>query len=439
MKKSNITYFWTVLILFVFIVFLFNSSHINQQGTYNNIFKPIAENLLVEGVYTCPVLVSEPLLYPFWGYAFLIMIGSIIGYTDIFILVIQYLLCLTGISLFYKIYKIKPKYRHIPLFLPYVALMSVKWPDAIVGGLLIIYVFFAVKSIVENKTKYFIISGIILGIVLNFRSEYLYLPLVFLLFLLLPHFKQKRKEVIKLCLSSFLISILLLLPWAIRSNSISNEYRFSATNGGAVMYISLGQLPGNKWGIVPLDQTAYNISDSLGFSSPYSPKADNYFLKKSKQLVSNNPGEYAIKAGYNFLSAWTRGVYTGEYANFFITKDRRKEIDKKITNQNGFINKIESLFDLSLKESVPLLLEKALQGVFIPIFLVLLIILKIVFWKEKDKYLRIVLAVIGAIVAYKLALVSLIQYEYRHMNAIYLFLLGGGFLFFQLKNKKITK
>ena len=435
MKKNNFTYFWTIIIVFVFFVFLFNSCHINQQGTYNNIFKPIAENLLVEGVYTSPALANEPLLYPFWGYTCLIMIGSIPGFSDIFILIIQYLLCLAGISLFYKIYKIQPKYRHIPLFLPYAALMSVKWPDAIVGGLLIFYVFFAIKSIVENRTKYFIISGIILGIILNFRSEYLYLPLVFLLFLLLPHFKKKRKEVIKLCLSSFLISILLLMPWAIRSNNITGEYHFSATNGGAVTYISLGQLPGNKWGIVPLDRTAYYIADSLGFSSPYSPEADNYFSKKSKQLVFNDPGEYAKKAGYNFISAWVRGVYTGEYANFFITKDRRFEIDEKITSQNDLLNKIKSLFDLSLKESIPLLLEKALQGVFIPVILVLLIILKIVFWKEKDKYLRIVLAVIGAIIAYKLALVSLIQYEYRHMNAIYLFLMGAGLVFLKMTQR----
>jgi hypothetical protein len=426
MKKKDSKYFYLCLAIFTFLIFFLNSEHLNQQGTYQDIFKPIADNIITKGQYTCESLGNTPLMYPLWGYTFLVTVNSIFSTSDSIILFIQFLLCVSAISIFYRLYQIEARYWHIPFFLPFIALMSVKWPDAIVSALLVYFIYFAVKAINDNRIRFYIYSGLILGIILNFRSEYLYLLLLMLLFLLLPQSKGKRKELFKLIMINFILSIILLLPWALRSKNITDEYHFSSTNGGAVMYISLGQLPGNRWNIIPFDETAYEIAKMKGFASPYSVEADKYFKEQSKRLICEYPGEYARKSVYNFLSAWIRGVYTGEYANFFIEQDRRKEIDREIMPEKGIMDKIKIILKLDFSESLPLLLEKSLQGIFIPIFFFAIIINLLLFFKIKNNYLKILLLVTIILIFYKFAIISFIQYEYRHMNTIYLFILGGG-------------
>ncbi len=305
MEKNNIKYFGFVSAIFVAIVFLLNYNHLNQQGTYENIFSQIALNLIDGDGYTCASLGNTPLLYPLWGYTGIVLLDLLFEFNSVLVLFLQYILCLVVINIFYKVYKLQPRYHHLLYFLPFVALMSVKWPDAIVGALLFLYGYFIIRSLLADsrqqtadgkrekgegrreeymrektedrsqktevrrqtsfdklrmtpddklrktedrsqktevrsrkdvgRWKYMIFSGIVLGIILNFRTEYLLMPLVFLVFISFPQMKGKRKVLFQTTIISWLIAIILLLPWAFRAKSISGNLQFTATNSGAVM------------------------------------------------------------------------------------------------------------------------------------------------------------------------------------------------------------
>jgi|GEM_PF-1630243 len=471
MEKNNIKYFGLATSVFVAIVFLLNFNHLNQQGTYENIFRQISINLLDGKGYVCSSLGNIPLLYPLWGYTGIVFLDVLFDFNNALVLIIQYLLCMIVINLFYQEYNLKPKYRHLLYFIPFIAFMSVKWPDAIVGALLFIYGYFILRSLLvdgkrdkgvvnqksevrsqntediekksfdklrmtsddklsmtgrKNNWRYIIFSGIVLGLILNFRTEYLFMPLVFLVFIFFPHMKGRRIQLFKTTIISWVIAIILLLPWAYRAKIISGDLQFTASNSGAVMYLSMGQLPNNKWGIAPYDKTVYDIADSLGFPSPYSYQANTYFNQKSSELIMADPLEFGKKMGYNFFSIWKGGVYTGEFANYFITENRRSEIDNLINNTKGILNKINILTNLKLSESLSLFSEKALQGIFIPVVFLLLVLFILSYYKQKDDYMNVVFLVGAAIILYKVAIVCLVQYEYRHINSIYLFLLGTG-------------
>ncbi|MFH1051731.1 MAG: hypothetical protein V1779_12490 [bacterium] len=518
MKKNNIKYFGFASAVFVVIIFIFNFNHLNQQGTYENIFSQIAINLIHGKDYTCSALGNLPLLYPLWGYTGIVLIDTLFDFNNALVMLFQYSLCLIVIKIFYKIYQINPKYRHLFYFLPFIAMMSVKWPDAIVGALLFLYGYFVIKSIVadlnngqfimdneqlrngENKKeftihnsqftikksevgsqksigrklgirneelgikkpgdrsqetddgsqtsfdklrmtevngkwKYMILSGIVLGLILNFRTEYLFMPLVFLVFISFPQMKGRRKVLFQTTIVSWTIAVIFLLPWAFRAKNISGDLQFTASNSGAVMFLSLGQLPNNKWGIAPYDKTVYDIADSLGYPSPYSYQANTYFNQKSSELIIKHPVEFAKKMGYNFFSIWKGGIYTGEYANYFISENRRNEIDNLINSAKGVFNKINVILNLRVNESISLFFEKALQGIFIPVLFLLMALFILSYYKQKGEYFNIVFLVGAAIILYKIAIVCLVQYEYRHINSIYLFLLGTGMKTFIGKEK----
>ncbi len=434
-KKRNI-YFWTALIIFAAAMFILNRAHVNQQGTYENIFKPIAESLFTGEGYNCEELGGGTLFYPMWGYNFLV---GVLGLQDYLVLIAQFLLCLFSISIFYKMFDLTPRYWHILLFLPFIALMSVKWPDAVVGSLLIFYAYYFIRYLDSRSWKDILISGIVFGVLANFRSEYFFLPLFLILLVVLPRFKNRRKTLVSACLAVFAIQLIFLLPWAIRYYNHNGEFKFVSTNGGAVFYISLGQAPDNPWGIVPLDKTAYDIAEREKFDNPYSPKADAYFRSKAKENIAEYPWAYTKKVARNIAKAFTGGVYTGEYANFFIGVDRRLEIEEELAKRGGKEDKLKYVLDLPFKSSFPIAVEKAIQGAFAIIFLAALMIFFASFFKMKDQRFRATLAVVAGMLIYKILSVGLIQYEYRHMNAVYLLIFGGGMIYLTVRDVKKRK
>lgn len=424
MIKNNENIFKILLLMFILLIFVLNSSHLNQQGTYQNIFLEIGKNLLSGGGYKCSELGNTPLFYPLWGYTLLIIPDLFFKSGDLILYTVQIVLTYITILLFLRIFQIKLKLFYFFLFIPYIALMSVKWPDAIVGSLLIFIVFFISEYINKEKFVFLAFSGVFFGILLNFRSEYVYLPFFLLFLLFLPNNSIKKKKLLAIFSVLIISGILLLTPWAYRSYKVTGEFRTSASNGGAVMYISLGQLPNNSWGIIPLDETAYQIADSLGFYSPYSVEADSYFKALALHKIKEDPVEYIKKFGYNFFSAIIRGVYTGEFANAFIGTKHRIDVENTFNLKKNIFEKINYLISEDKFVTVPIILEKILQAIFIVIFLILIFISILKMGTGKIHLDKTLIAIIICLIIYKFLIVSAIQYEYRHLNSIYLIILG---------------
>lgn len=414
--NKKYTFLYSIIILFVFIL---NWNAINQQFVYYDVILPLTDSLVNNFTYNSN---SVPAFYPLWGYPLLQIPGILMKHPAAWTLLFQYLLTIIGLNYFYKLFKISPKAIHTLLFLPFFALMSVKWPDAIIGFILLPFAYYLKEYYEIKKLKYLIISGIIIGIAANFRSEYLYLSLFLLVYVTLLK-KGNKLFLIKTFFSLTFIMILCLLPWSIRSYVISKEFRFTATNGGAVSYISLGQLPNNKWNIQPFDSSSFALAKAHGMNNPYSPEADKFFKQKVYSLILDNPGEFAKKCLHNFSQIFYRGVYTGEFANTFISFSRRMEINNYLISKGGQLSQLKALFALPTNESIPILIEKLIQLIYMPITLALIINLIVLMWKNRKSY-DFLLILISGIFVYRIITISLIQYEYRHVNPMYMFLLG---------------
>lgn len=428
---KNEILFWTFLSLFAILIFILNHNHLSQQTIYHNTIIPLAESILSGNGYSDSN--GQAVFYPLWGYSLLQLPGLTLGIPSEFTLFLQFVLSIIGVFYFYKIFPIKKSYFHIILFLPFFAIMSVKIPDAIVAFLILPYIFYSKRYFESNAIKDAVIAGLVFAVCANFRSEYLFLPIFQFIFFAIIY--QNRLASLKIFSIVTALVIIGLMPWSIRSHADNGEYRFTASNGGSVAYISLGQLSGNKWGVAPFDSTAFAIAQSKGYISPYTPDADRMFKDKFYQAVLSEPIEFAKKAALNAVKVFYRGVYTGEFANLFIPTDRREKINHYLLSQGGAIKQIKALQNLPLKESLPIVSEKAIQLMFmLGLFSMFIILIYESF--KKSIYSNPTFLIILALVIYRIATIAAIQYEYRHVNSFYILIVGIFIMYFISKAKR---
>jgi len=421
MDKDNTNIkFWLFLSVTCLVIFILNINHLTQQYIYYDVIMPLSQSIIDLNGYIDNY--GKPAFYPLWGYPFLQVIGLYVKQPELFTLSFQFGLAIVGVYYFFKLFRIEKKYYYIPFILPFFAIMSVKIPDSIIASLLLPYLFYLNEYNRNGKLLNLILAGILLGVCANFRSEYLFLPLAQFLFALIFAKQSKRRIFVSYSIISIL-TFIMLFPWALRSYILTDDFRFSATNGGAVAYISLGQLRNNKWGIQPFDSTAYSIAKSQGIENPYSVIGDNFFKKEFRRKVFEEPIEFLKKAMSNTLQVFLRGVYTGEYANLFITHQRRMEINNYLLAQGGHIKQLNALLDFQSNESIPILIEKFIQFIFI---LLLFALFLMMLFKSLDfTFLNQNISIIViSLILYRIATIAIIQYEYRHINSFYLLLFG---------------
>ncbi len=430
---ANPLFFYALLCVQIFLVFFLNSNHTNQQYIFLYRYIPLANNLIHGNGYTLNGV--TPAFYPIWGYSLFCSLGLTIGYPIFTTLFLQGLLTLVGVLTFYKISEIAPKIWHLILFLPFISLMSVRWPDAIVAVLLLMFSFCFIKFLVKPQWIDAILGGLVWGITLNFRSEYIYFPFVAIA-IIVVFYRKYLIRTITFCSITLLSSIIFMLPWAIRSDANNAGFRTGATNGGLVLFTSLGQLPHNPWDITPTDQYGEEVVKSHGINDPYSPQGDSVLVKAFVEDIYSKPISFAEKVGYNFASIFLRGLYVGEYSRFFMENNVRDSTESSIKEINGISNKAIYLKDLDASISLPYLFEKIIQFLFIIFFSYILLSTIIAFFRNISTVNSGYILPLYILVIYKIVLVSFIQYEPRHMNSIYMLVL---ILFLVNKYKKTEK
>lgn len=423
MNKSflqNSRLFWIIAVILNALVFVLNSASISQLYVYYDVILPLADSLSKGLGYLDSS--GSAAFYPLWGYPILHIPAIYLSHPMLFTLATQFLLSLCGIYYFYKVFDLQKSLFHLFLLLPFIAIMSLKVPDAVIAYLLMPYAYYMKKYWEESRVSDLIISAVVLGLICNFRSEYILIPIAqaSLMFIFLS--KSRLKSILSNA-TIFGIVLLMMLPWAIRAKLLTDDIKFTSSNGGAVAYISLGQLSNNKWGIAPFDSTAFGKAKEAGIDNPYSIQGDNFFKKELREAIAEEPQEFARKVLSNFSRIFTGGVYTGEYGNLFIEQKRRMEINHDLLALGGRFAQFSGLFKLQASESVPILIEKIIQVIFIPIFLAMLL-----FTLYKSLSLKILAnpfyLILLSIILYRIAIISFIQYEYRHVNSFYLIVLG---------------
>jgi len=97
------------------------------------------------------------------------------------------------------------------------------WPYSIASNLLILSLLFLSKGYYTDKLKHYILSAVLFGIMLNFRSDYLYYFFALSLLLLIHHIFVKKKNYLY-SLSWAGLVLLMLFPWSIYTHQKTGHY-----------------------------------------------------------------------------------------------------------------------------------------------------------------------------------------------------------------------
>jgi hypothetical protein len=411
-----------------FLVFLLNRDPVTEQGIFLAQYRPYADYIAGDGS-------REVVSYPMWGYpAVIAFLGDALRMT------LQYVLALTVvIMLMLRQARIKPLGL---VGISIVAIASVPWfaisslnsASAIALPLIWIAILFSlVRDDRMLGIKQALTAGLLIGLALNFRSEFLALPVVLSVwFLALPALRdrslaQTRRSILPaLALSA--VAWASLLPWAAFTHAEAGEANLTSTNGGAVSYITLGQLPGNPWGIVHEDSQAQWTLSELGHTGvdPHSPEGNDILMSLFLDSIRDEPVAYARKVVHNTRNAFLGGLYFGDWEQWIPGMDAaqmdviREKLKARIEineNQSEVARYQESgLWDEDVGLSEIAVVSVAIFLV-IGTNLLILISVAVAVFVILRRRLTSDQAVPLLIFAYVLTTVALLQYQPRHMNA----------------------
>lgn len=251
--------------------------------------------------------------FPMWGYGWLLavttnayalllfQIAFAVGATVLFLWALERTSILAGIPA--RIVK-----ALLLISVPWYAANALRWPYSEAASLLLCAV---AVLIVAQSYRAFALSGLLFGLALNFRSDYIGLPVVFAVVLLALTRRWRR---VALWLAVIVVA---LVPWMVYSARATGHVLATSTNSGHVLYISLGQLPGNPWGITPYDgdpRMHRELDAHFGRKVSSLTYASDVFLRsRFVHLVRQHPAAWLHKDAHNAEHTFVDGFYDGEF------------------------------------------------------------------------------------------------------------------------------
>lgn len=267
------------------------------------------------GIYGTPT-------FPMWGYGWLLLLTE----SKTALLLLQHALALGAA---WTVIRLLEKQACVPAravmllkgllvgSLPWYAFHSLRWPYSVAISLFLVSCVLLVEAMSAEggRPARVATSGLLFGLALNFRSDYLWMPILF--GAIVAAWGGWRVRVLKHVALWLAAAYLLLVPWALYAKRATGHYLLASTNAGHVLFIGLGNLPGNKWGIVPEDgdpvMTAL-IQERFGARrSSLLYDTDRFLRGEFLRRVLEDPREYLRKVMYAFESMVGGGVYGGEF------------------------------------------------------------------------------------------------------------------------------
>ncbi len=161
-------------------------------------------------------------------------------------------------------------------------------PEAL-SPLLIAALLASASAIWRDNRLWGLWAGVTCGVAYHFRSEFLLLPVVLVVYVVLV--RRLRHELRRLA-ALFLVTGLFVLPMAVGTWVETGTPRINTTNAGGTMWQALGERPDNPWGLKLGDQYVAEEAARLGFPSPWGPQANDHFKQEWKDAVEEHPGAY---------------------------------------------------------------------------------------------------------------------------------------------------
>ena len=176
---------------------------------------------------------------------------------------------------------------------------------------------FALSSIIA--------SGSLYGAMLNFRSDFLFAAVIpIVLLIAVPQGSVSRR--IFRASAWILVVGLWLAPWACYTKRASGQWLLSSSNSGHVLFIGLGNLPNNSWGITSSDgDPAMREAIRARFGDARSslrPDTSAVLTQEFRSRVLARPLEYLYKCTYVVATLTLDGFYPGVFDETFKSRLR---------------------------------------------------------------------------------------------------------------------
>ena len=420
---------WTLVFLVISLAIAYlNRNYTAERSIFAAHHIPMAQYLMGEGERAITT-------YPLWGYALLIAAvgsGPALG-------MLQTLLGAAFLALFLLVLRSSfPEQQRLTTLtlvfaLPWYFLQSVRWPDAPAAALLLGTLLALLYACETGRLRWALIAGLLLGLSLNLRPEKLLLPLAIGVALPVARRLGMRNALGVGGLTLFACaSWALLVPWALHYESETGRYSVTSSNGGMVAYLSLGQLPDNPWHVEHRDGYANEVLRGADIDEPAWSEAGNewFLMARFRQNVASNPSAYLRKVIHNLRSMLVAGFYVGDPAlpeNEQIQLDVVREKIKLKLGINPNHREIEEYKEQGVwQDPDPSLGALALigwqlaGGALGAIFL--LVALAGMLAAPRRLINEPLFLICALVVLYQVALVGALQYQPRHMNGVFVFL-----------------
>ena len=198
--------------------------------------------------------------------------------------------------------------------IPWYLLHSVKWPLSFAASFSMLALVLLERAMRTKSVRLGCGAGILFGIALYFRSEFLYLPLFIVLVAVLSRSTRRLQAVpLRPVATCAITAWALLIPWALHYHQHTGHFSLTASQRGIVAFISLGQLPRNPWGAVYEDEYAYAyLNENAPHLTVNSDPADRLLVEEFTRRVKAHPGAFAAKMVWNGGVSLVSGFYGGE-------------------------------------------------------------------------------------------------------------------------------
>ena len=254
--------------------------------------------------------------FPMWGYGFVHLIFQ----KKIYILIFQQLINFYAIckvdTYLSKNYSIRIHRIIIIVSLPFFLYHTQIWPKSLTSSIFILFVLQVLNYLKYYKIKYLIIAGVLGGLICNLRSDYFFfimsLPLIYLFrsFIL----SKLKKQNFSFLLIPMII-IIFLTPWGLINYNINGHFILSSTNIGHSLFIGLGQLPDNTWGIKPRDDDTKMkqiLLDEFGENiQSVSIEGNLFLINYFKNEIKKDPLQFIKKCLHNIVLIFKYPFYQG--------------------------------------------------------------------------------------------------------------------------------
>lgn len=368
--------------------------------------------------------------FPMWGYGVILLLTK----NKIIIILAQQLLTI------YTIYKAQQllkelavpesTMRWLRLFIilsfSWFIFHTALWPYSISANLLILSLLYLSKGYYTDKFKFYVLSAVLFGIMLNFRSDYLYYFFALSLLLITHHiFVKKKNHLFGLAWAG--VVLLMLVPWGIYTQHKTGHYLLNSTNGGHVLYISLGQLPGNKWGITAIDNDPKMktiVKNKLGPGvNTMALDCDKLLKNEWKENIKNDPAEYIKKCLYNVYMTFVRPFANGEiYKKYISDKEEEKALKDALKKDISTVDIKSLLGKFTSKKYIGFFIPIVLNVFSILCFLFFLFCLLIGIFKYRQAiFSNWLILTLYTVIGYQLALQTLAFYNPNYHTNVLIF------------------